>query len=177
MIHYDKRILKRRANDYRKKYLFCGNKYNKVDDYYEVECFDGQTFLISEEDLQYIIDYTWHIDKNKYVITKLSSGRVVKLHRMILGILDNSEYEVDHINRITTDNRRSNLRLSDRSLNCFNRGVSSSNSSGVTGVYPLEGKWAAQISYKGTRYYLGLFDTVDQAAIARSKAEKKFYNI
>ena len=47
-----------------------------------------------------------------------------------------------------------------------------SNTSGVRGVYPLKnGKWAAHIQFKGKRTYLGAFDTVEQAAQVRRRAE------
>lgn len=60
--------------------------------------------------------------------------------------------EVDHINRIKTDNRLCNLREVDRSANCLNRGLLRNNKSGVSGVY-LEvssGLWVVEVA--GVRY-------------------------
>lgn len=49
----------------------------------------------------------------------------------------------------------------------------SSNTSGVTGVYRCKsGKWAAQITFKGKTHYLGTYDTLEEAAKARSRAEE-----
>ena len=42
--------------------------------------------------------------------------------------------EVDHKNRIKTDNRWSNLRAADRSLNCTNTGLRHDNQTGVRGL-------------------------------------------
>lgn len=60
--------------------------------------------------------------------------------------------EVDHINRLKTDNRLSNLREADRSLNCTNRGLLRNNKSGVSGVYfeKYKGLWVVEVA--GVRY-------------------------
>ena len=54
--------------------------------------------------------------------------------------------------------------------------VFSNNTSGVRGVYPLKrtGKWAAQIQFKGKKKFLGSFDTIEEAAAARKKAEEVY---
>lgn len=45
------------------------------------------------------------------------------------------------------------------------------------GVYWYEQgqKWRAHISFKGKRYYLGSFSTIEEAEAARKKAEKKYF--
>ena len=54
--------------------------------------------------------------------------------------------------------------------------IASSNTSGVRGVYQVKqtGKWAAQITFKGTTRYLGTFRTLEEAAAARHVAEEQF---
>ena len=37
------------------------------------------------------------------------------------------------------------------------------------------GKWRAQIVFKGKAYYLGRYNTIEQAAAARKQAEKELY--
>ena len=56
------------------------------------------------------------------------------------------------------------------------RKVFSTNTSGVRGVYPIKktGKWAAQIQFQGKKTYLGSFNTIEEAAKARKKAEEVF---
>lgn len=49
----------------------------------------------------------------------------------------------------------------------------SDNSSGHVGVYHRHGKWEARICYKGLRYMLGRFDSIEQAVLARQTAEQK----
>lgn len=49
--------------------------------------------------------------------------------------------------------------------------------SGIKGVcwHSNKKKWAASLSFQGRRYYLGLYDNVEDAALARKKAEEKYY--
>ena len=51
------------------------------------------------------------------------------------------------------------------------------NTSGVKGVYysKTRGKWIAQIMFRNKCYYLGGFDTIEDAALARREAEKQFF--
>ena len=51
------------------------------------------------------------------------------------------------------------------------------NTSGVKGVYysKTRGKWIAQIMFRNKCYYLGGFDTIEDAAEARREAEKQFF--
>jgi hypothetical protein len=60
--------------------------------------------------------------------------------------------EIDHINRVKTDNRLINLREVDRALNCRNRGLLCNNTSGVSGVYleKSSGLWVVEVN--GKRY-------------------------
>ena len=51
------------------------------------------------------------------------------------------------------------------------------NTSGVKGVYysKTRGKWIAQIMFRNKCYYLGGFDTIEDAAEARREAEKQVF--
>lgn len=54
--------------------------------------------------------------------------------------------------------------------------LSASNRSGVRGVYRNKrtGRWAAQITFQGRTRYLGSFDSLEEAARARGRAEEVF---
>ena len=56
------------------------------------------------------------------------------------------------------------------------RKVSVSNKSGVRGVYfnQRSGRWIAQITFQGHTRYLGSFESLEEAAQARKKAEAIF---
>lgn len=81
--------------------------------------------------------------------------------------------EIDHINGDKTDNRLANLRSVTRSQNSKNHPLSSSNTSGVTGVYYCgrTGKWRATVFSNGKRYHLGRYSSFDDAVEARKAAE------
>ena len=51
------------------------------------------------------------------------------------------------------------------------------NTSGVKGVYysKTRGKWIAQIMFRNKCYYLGGYDTIEDAARVRREAEKQFF--
>ena len=87
--------------------------------------------------------------------------------------------DVDHINGDTLDNRRSNLRVCDRSQNLCNRKKMAGKSSRYKGVSynKLRGKWDARLMFRGKQYCLGLFKTELEAAkaydaLAREKHAK-----
>lgn len=86
---------------------------------------------------------------------------------------------IDHINRMRTDNRWSNLRLATRNQQMWNTGNLRSNTTGCRGVSPYRGRWRAVIYYNGVQTYLGCFSSVEDAsrayAIAAQAQFKEFY--
>ena len=81
---------------------------------------------------------------------------------------------IDHINRDKTDNRISNLRLSDKYLNRQNCPAARNSTSGVRGVTwsHIHQKWHARISYRTVRHHVGWFLTKEDAIAARQRAEE-----
>ena len=65
--------------------------------------------------------------------------------------VDPGEFEVDHEDRNTLNNNKSNLRLGTQLIQGHNRGISLNNTSGVSGVCWHEGykKWWVSLTYKG----------------------------
>lgn len=79
--------------------------------------------------------------------------------------------EIDHDNRVKTDNRWINIKDASHIENCHNKGISTNNTSGVRGVTRHRDKWQAQIRVNYKHIHLGVFDTFKEAADARAKAE------
>ena len=81
--------------------------------------------------------------------------------------------DVDHINRVRSDNRWPNLRAATRSENLRNT-TARSGSSGRLGVTWHKGakKWAAQGRLDGRHIHLGLFADLEEAAEAARKWRK-----
>jgi hypothetical protein len=82
--------------------------------------------------------------------------------------------EIDHIDGDGLNNRISNLRAVTRAGNARNHPRRLDNASGVTGVSwdRDRGNWQAQIWVGGKAFYVGRFDTIDDAARARKRAER-----
>jgi len=86
------------------------------------------------------------------------------------------ENEIDHIDRIPTNNKRKNLREVSKSCNMRNCRIGKNNKSGIKGVYFSNGhgKWRASISVFCKRYSLGYFSNIKGAVFARWQAEVKY---
>jgi hypothetical protein len=76
---------------------------------------------------------------------------------------------VDHINNNKLDNNMSNLRWVTLRENSINSSMRNDNSSGFKGVTfdKKANKWKSQIQIDGICVYLGQYDTIEQATIAR----------
>lgn len=83
---------------------------------------------------------------------------------------------VDHINHKKDDNRWSNLRHSNKTINARNLGMRSTNTSGHTGVVFMKatGQWKAQIRRGRKNFHLGLFDDINDAVAARKQGNIKY---
>lgn len=107
---------------------------------------------------------------NKIYFTCSVGGKNTYIHRYItkcpIGMV------VDHINRDTSDNRRSNLRVVSRSDNMLNQ-------DNVLGVdyRPDIRKWRSRISVGGKEILLGNFDKYEEALLRRAEAERHYYPV
>jgi hypothetical protein len=102
-------------------------------------------------------------------------GVCYQAHRIAYALyhgVDPYPDDVDHRNRVKTDNRIDNLRLTTRQQNCYNTKHKNNTSgcNGVTWKKKLQ-KWEVNISVNYERIYLGVYDTLDEAIEARLKAE------
>lgn len=85
---------------------------------------------------------------------------------------------INHINGIRGDDRLENLELVTQALNNSSikrKNLNVNNTSGVTGVCycNARNKWKAFIDHNGKTYRLGSFDLLEDAVVARKKAEKE----
>ena len=112
-------------------------------------------FLFDIEDLPIIKSHIWYRDKDGYLVS--------------------CYYYNSQQNR--ADNRKQNLRCCNRSENMRNRGLCSSNTSGVTGVFfdKERQKWVASITYNHKRMLLGRFASKEDAVSARLTKEAELF--
>ena len=85
--------------------------------------------------------------------------------------------QLDHVNRIRTDNRISNLREVTNKQNGQNAGKYSNNTSGYPGVHwhKRASKWQARITHNYKDIHLGYFSILEEALSARKAAEKIYW--
>lgn len=105
-------------------------------------------------------------------------GQYFAAHRLAFWFMTGSlpVGTVDHINGNPTDNRFSNLREVTLSENSQNR-KRGKNVSGVMGVVwnKTRQKWQAQIGLNRKNIYLGIFETIDEAAVVYAAAKLKMH--
>ena len=84
------------------------------------------------------------------------------------------ETDIDHINRIPSDDRITNLRMVSRQCNLRNCGLRVENTSGVKGVgfYSRDKLWEARIGIANKTHYLGRFESFTEAVAHRLAAEQ-----
>ena len=150
------------------------NQYFFHESYIECKTNKG-IFIFDYVDYEKIYPYHWYEQGLGYVTAQVLDVGIydrILFHRFIMN--PSESQVVDHINGDVSDNRRSNLRVVDHTDNQLNRHKSKRNKSGKIGVSKIaNGKWQANIRYKGISYFLGRFETVESAIQARINKEKE----
>lgn len=132
-----------------------------------------KTILVSKEDFYLVKEHKWWLKDGLYACTKIK-GKNKYLHRLILG---EGDYICDHINQNPLDNRRSNLRKSDKSKNAINSKNRSDNTSGMKGISfdKEKNKWHVYINKEKKRYFIGYFKELKEAVKARIRTERELF--
>jgi len=102
--------------------------------------------------------------------------RYYRAHRIIMAMQLGHwpKHQVDHIDQDRGNNRLHNLREASFVDNAKNHSRHKSNTSGVTGVHwsRRDSVWIAKVGHGNNRIHLGSFQSLDDAAEARRKAER-----
>jgi len=134
----------------------------------------GNTFLIDTNQLERVLVCNWYVGNKGYVRTASRKYNRMFLHRFLLGTSE----QVDHINRIKTDNRLCNLRTCTSQENNRNR-VYKNTQSGVQGVCVIKknGKtrYRARVCVDGKRISLGYFDSLEEAERVYKEKTRELY--
>ena len=130
---------------------------------------------IDEEDIPKISKHRWYINSRKGMLYCL--GRVESrddkqyLHRFLIK---NAE-QVDHRNGDTLDNRKSNLRACNNSINSMNKTKQKNNKIGYKNIVKEKdrNKYRVQIVFNGNKYDKR-FDSLEEAIEARNNIYKEW---
>lgn len=127
------------------------------------------SFLIDIEDIEQCKKHHWSIiESNNYkrVVTYINNKRIV-LHKYIINYYGKNP--IDHINRNTLDNRKSNLRIVTECENNANKDFKN--------IWQQKnGKYRVVIVRYGVRYHVGYFDTEEESIAARDAKLKEIAN-
>lgn len=133
-----------------------------------------EPFYFDKEDYDIIKKYTWSYNPDKYVVS-FPFGKLIRMHMLVMG--SDGSKDVDHINRITYDNQKKNLRICEHYENIIHSKTRTDNTSGRKGVYwdKSRQKWMVSITANKKTIFLGRFDSYEDAVSARIVAENKFH--
>jgi hypothetical protein len=163
------------------------NEVRLYEDYAEVDTYNGKgevlcTFKLDLEDVPMLEGHKWrHVYKGKQKSPYLLTGHggsqgngQIYFHRLVMG---NPDCEIDHINRDSTDNRKSNLRMSYRNQQLVNTGLRVDNVQGIKGIYFIQRdcKYRTEIQKGDIHVYSPLYNTKTEAAYLRMLLEQYFY--
>lgn len=147
------------------------NTYNLSGEYGIGYTTKGEEFYFDLEDYDKIKDYYWYKNDQGYILS-YTKDKTLRMHKLFV-----EGKCIDHINGITFDNRKNNLRIVNKSQNAMNKGLQNNNTSGATGVYwhKQSNKWIAYIQVNKKHIHLGSFDNFEDAVKARKEAEEKYF--
>jgi hypothetical protein len=157
------------------------NKYIFYDDYVVGITNKGYTFTIDKQFYDLVKDYCWEYEsKRKRVVAnsrETKNYKVIALHRLILGLIDNKYKDIaeDHIDRCPLNNRISNLRTCHNRDNAKNTSKPKNSNCPFMGVSWCHNRYEARIGYNKKKIHLGSYENIEDAIIARLKAEKEYF--
>jgi hypothetical protein len=144
---------------------------------------DKIKFYFDREDYDLIKDFKWNANQTNHIYSTLpidennKSYKQIFLHRLILGIINVENDEVDHKDKNPLNNRKSNLEITDHQGNMLNLKTYKTNKTGIRGVSfdKRSNGWIAKLQYKKELVLFTRYGTFEEAIIARLNAEKEYF--
>lgn len=136
--------------------------------------------MVDDDDFEILCRHKWHYkntgyaSRTKYIYIGKNNqtSKGIFMHREIMRV-DSPEITVDHINGNKLDNRKSNLRIVNKSMNALNSDKAKGwvrRKDRKGNLYPY---FIAQIIIDGHRETIGRFPTAKDATDAYNKRRKE----
>jgi hypothetical protein len=136
----------------------------------------GHEVMIDDEDYENLIEFVWYFHKSDgYVyknIEKKRASKRISMHKFLMNPAEGMD--IDHVDRNKLNNQKSNLRIVEHKINARNRKIPCNNKTGFMGVWKQDNKYVAEIRKDNIKYYLGIYCTALEAALAYDKKAKEF---
>ena len=147
----------------------------------------GKYAIVDDEDYERLMEHSWawvpatgSLSSTGYAVRKgnkkRGEPRTIQMHREIMhakkGII------IDHVNRDSLDNRKTNLRYANTQKNAFNRTKPIMKcTSRYKGVLQRKNStvWQARLKYNNRHVELGTYDTEEKAAAVYNFASRIFF--
>jgi len=148
----------------------------------EIKLTQNKVALVDDKDYEWLSQWKWCVRKGSntfYAFRNIKvwgKWKVIQMHREILGFIHGDGKLTDHKNRNGLDNQKTNLRLTNRSLNAINSKLFNTNSSGYRGVYQdkRDSAWWAQIRVNYVKIHCGRYLDPVTAALAYDRVAIKY---
>lgn len=139
-------------------------------------CSNNTFFLFDKEDYDKIKNYSWWYDGRYVVAHTLANDcyttATIRMHRLVLDIPDRENINVDHINLIRFDCRKSNLRKATNSENARNQPSCFATSNNPVGIKQIsDNKFSVSI----LKNQIGIYDTFEEAFKVRKQKEEELF--
>jgi len=141
----------------------------------------GKMALVSDQDYKFLSRFKWYANRTPYgsfyARARIGSCRVY-MHTLVMQRMGRPHFDdVDHRNGNTLDNCRCNVRPATHQQNMRNMRKKVKSASGVRGVHRNKCRWIARLTVNGKGLCFGTYDTIIEAAMARRKAERKYFGV
>jgi hypothetical protein len=153
-----------------------------------IELTKGKRAIVDDEDYPYLSRFSWHIGEHRGIeraVMRIRGNREdgegrrkaanIYMEQLLLPAKNGLVYI--HLNKNSLDCRKENLHLTSKQ-HAMSRSKKRKNTSskykGVAYIKPNR-KWRAILSANKTHYWLGLFATEKEAAIAYNEKAREIY--
>ncbi|MGB8227402.1 MAG: AP2/ERF family transcription factor [Sedimentisphaerales bacterium] len=134
----------------------------------------GRFVIVDSADYEKLMQHQWFVKISPDYAVRRVKGKTIYMHNEIME--PPPGFIVDHKDRHSLNNSRSNLRLATKHQNCYNQKKRRGQTSKYKGVYRDKlGYWRAKIHFDSKIIYLGCYKNEIDAAKAYDEAAKKYH--